>query len=64
MSILAGIALTVVGAALLNNVIKESFWPEKAARRSRSKVIEIDEYEIVDEADSQDRRGYKVEIRD
>ena len=56
--------MTAVGAALLNNVIKESFWPEKAARRSRSKVIEIDEYEIVDEADSQDRRGYKVEIRD
>ena len=62
MAILAGIALTAVGALLLNKVLKECLWPMKEAHGSKAQIIEIDEYEILDDNQDHDSQGYKVKI--
>ncbi len=62
MAIMAGIALTAVGALLLNKVLKECIWPMKEAHGSKAQIIEIDEYEILDDNQDQDSRGYRVKI--
>ena len=65
---LVGMVMTAAGLALLGKVIKESFWPDglsmKGAGGSRERVIEIHEYEIVDDAQKGPSGGYKVDIRD
>lgn len=49
---------------LLNRVFKESFGSQKAAEgdKSRNRVIEINEYEILDDIQSCASEGYKVKI--
>lgn len=65
---LVGMMMTAAGLALLGKVIKESFWPDgismKGAGSSSERVIEIHEYEIVDDTQDGPFSGYKVEIRD
>ena len=62
MAILTGIALTAVGALLLSKALKESFWPR--AHGSRAQIIEIDEYEVLDDNQDLASHGYKVKIND
>jgi hypothetical protein len=68
MSMLIGMMMTAAGVALLGTVLKESIWPAtnsmKGARCSKNRIIEIDEYEIVDETPNRSSDGYKVEIHD
>jgi len=68
MALLFGMMLAAVGVALLNKVLKESIWPAKNSmkegRESKDRIIEIDEYEIVDEIQNRASEGYKVEIHD
>ena len=65
---LIGMMLAAVGIALLNKVLKESIWPRKnsmeVGRESKDRIIEIDEYEIVDEIQNRASKGYKVKIND
>jgi hypothetical protein len=65
---LIGMMMTAAGVALLGKVLKESIWPGassmKGAHNSRDRVIEIEEYEIIDETPNRPSDGYKVEIRD
>jgi hypothetical protein len=67
MSMLVGMMMTAAGLALLGKVIKESVWPDgfsmKGAGRSEM-VIEIKEYEIVDDTQKGPSEGYKVVIQD
>ena len=68
MAMLIGMILAAVGVALLNKVLKESIWPPKNSmkegRESKDRIIEIDEYEIIDEIQNRAPDGYKVEIHD
>jgi hypothetical protein len=68
MSMLIGMMMTAAGVALLGKVLKESIWPGassmKGAHNSSDRVIEIEEYEIIDENQNRPSGGYKVEIRD
>ncbi|MCK9440856.1 MAG: hypothetical protein M0Q13_05490 [Methanothrix sp.] len=68
MAMLVGIALAAVGVALLNKVLKGSIRSPtnsmKWGRESKGQIIEIDEYEIVDEFQNRASDGYKVEIYD
>ena len=68
MALLIGMMLAAVGVALLNKVLKESIRPAKSSmkvgRESKDRIIEIDEYEIVDEIQNRASEGYKVEIHD
>jgi hypothetical protein len=63
-----GMMLAAVGFALLNKVLKEGIWsPANSMQRgpaSKDQIIEIDEYEIVDEVENRASEGYKVKIRD
>ena len=65
---LIGMMLAAVGVALLNKVLKESIWPPKnsmeVGRESKDRIIEIDEYEIVDEIQNRASEGHKVKIHD
>lgn len=65
---LIGMIMTAAGVALLGKVLKESIWPAinsmKGAHNSSDRVIEIEEYEIVDENRNRPSDGCKVEIRD
>jgi hypothetical protein len=68
MAILIGMMLTAVGVVLLGKVLKESIWSPmnsmKGGRKPKDRVIEIHEYEIVDEIENRASDGYKVEICD
>ncbi|MDD2836184.1 MAG: hypothetical protein PHY05_08530 [Methanothrix sp.] len=68
MSMLIGMMVTAAGVALLGKVLKESIWSAtnsmKGAHNSSGRVIEIEEYEIIDENQNRPSGGYKVEIRD
>ena len=68
MALLIGMMLAAVGVALLNKVLKESIRPQKSSmkegREPKDRIIEIDEYEIVDEIQNRASEGYKVEIHD
>lgn len=68
MSMLVGMMMTAAGFALLGKVIKECFWPDglsmKGADSSSDRIIEIEEYEIVDDTQRGPSEGYKVEIQD
>lgn len=60
--------LTAVGVALLTKVLKESIWQPtnsmKWDRDSKDRIIEINDYEIVDENQNRASEGYKVKIYD
>ena len=62
MAILTGIALTAVGALLLSKTLKKSFWPR--THGSKAQIIEIDEYEVLDDNQDLSTHGYKVKIND
>lgn len=67
MSMLVGMMMTAAGLALLGKVIKESIWPDGLSMKgagSSDRVIEIKEYEIVDDTQKGPSEGYKVEIQD
>jgi len=65
---LVGMMLASAGVALLGKVLKESIWPVASSMRgahsSGDRIIEIEEYEIVDETPNRSSDGYKVEIHD
>lgn len=54
--------MTAVGALLLSKTLKESFWPR--AHGPRAQIIEIDEYEVLDDNQDLASHGYKVKIND
>jgi hypothetical protein len=67
MSMLVGMMMTAAGLALLGKVIKESVWPDGLSMNgagSSDRVIEIKEYEIIDDAQNGPSEGYRVEIQD
>lgn len=59
-----GLTMSAAGLLLLNRVFKESFGSQKAAEgdKSRNRVIEIHEYEILEDFQSRASDGYKVKI--
>ncbi len=61
---LLGLTLSAAGLLLLNRVFKQSFGSQKAAEgsESRDRVIEIHDYEILDDIQSRASEGYKVKI--
>lgn len=67
MALLMGMMLAAAGFALLNKVLREGIWsPTNSMKRgpaSRDQIIEIDEYEIVDDM-NQASDGYRVKIQD
>ena len=67
MAVLIGLMVTAVGVALLAKILKESISPPtnlKGDRESKGRIIEIDEYEILDENQNQASECYKVKIND
>ena len=68
MAILMGMMLAAVGFALLNKVLREGIWSPansmKGGPASKDRIIEIDEYEIVDEVKNRASEGYRVKIQD
>ncbi len=54
--------MTAVGALLLSKALKESFWPR--AHGSKAQIIEINEYEVLDDNQDLASHGYKVKIND
>jgi hypothetical protein len=68
MAMIIGMMLTAVGVTLLYEMLKGNIWPPtnsmKGSRESNDRVIEIDEYEIVDEIQNRASDGCKVKIDD
>ncbi len=67
MAMLIGMMITVAGVTLLAKILKESIsLPTnlKGDRESKGRIIEIDEYEILDENQNQASECYKVKIND
>ena len=68
MAMIIGMMLTAVGVTLLYKMLKGSIWPPtnsmKVGRESKGQIIEIDEYEIVDEPQNRASKGHKVKIDD
>jgi hypothetical protein len=64
MGFLLGMTLSAAGLLLLNRVFKESLGSqkEKEGGKSRNRVIEIHDYEILDDIQSRASEGYKVKI--
>lgn len=64
MGMILGLTMSAAGLLLLNRVFKESFGSQKAAEgdKSRNRVIEIHEYEILEDFQSRASDGYKVKI--
>ena len=59
-----GLLVAAGGVALLHKMLKESIWPQASTMKSgcepKDQIIEIDDYEIVDENQNQ---GHKVIIQ-
>jgi len=68
MAILIGLMATAIGVALLSKALKERIWLQtnsmKWGRESEDRIIEIHEYEIIDDTHNQSSEGYKVNIQD
>lgn len=66
MSMLMGLAITAVGVAVLGKVLLGGLWQstKSAGGRRGSRVIEIDEYEVVDESQDRPSSGHRVRIDD
>ncbi len=64
---LVRIVLTAVAVALLDRMLKGGVWPRtdstKKSNQSNGQVIEIDDYEIVDENQNPASEGHKVIIQ-
>ncbi len=60
--------VAAAGAALLNKMLEQrrmsSHGPLSKDNEFRGKIIEIDDYEIVDEVQNIAPKGYKVKIQD
>lgn len=67
MAMLIRLVLIAVGAALLNRMLKGSIWTRtntiKRDHEPKDKIIEIDDYEIVDEAENRASKCHKVIIQ-
>jgi hypothetical protein len=68
MAMIIGMMLTAFGVTLLYKMLKGNIWPPTSSMKwdhgPRDQIIEIDEYEIVDEIQNQASKGYKVTIHD
>ena len=68
MAILIGLMVTAIGVALLNKALKGKIWPQmnsmKRGSASKDQIIEIEEYEILDEVKNRASDGYRVKIQD
>jgi hypothetical protein len=68
MAMIIGMMLTAVGVTLLYKILKGSIWPPtnsmKWDHEFNDQIIEIDEYEIVDEIQNRASEGYKVDVHD
>ena len=64
MAMLLGLTLSAAGLLLLNRVFEESVGSQKVNEgdKSRNRVIEIHDYEILDDVQSRSSEGYKVKI--
>ena len=62
MAMLIGMLIAAGGVALLHKMLKGSIWPQANTmdREPKDQIIEIDDYEIVDENQN---RGHKVIIK-
>jgi hypothetical protein len=64
MAMLMGLLVAAGGVALLHKMLKGSIWPQASTMKSgcepKYQIIEIDDYEIVDENQNQ---GHKVIIQ-
>jgi hypothetical protein len=67
MAMLIRLLLIAVGVALLNKMLKGSIWTKtntmKKDHDPKDNVIEIEDYEIVDEIQNRASRGRKVIIQ-
>jgi len=67
MAMLMGLLIAAGGVALLHKMLKESIWPQASTMKSGSEpmdqIIEIDDYEIVDEIQNRASKGHKVIIQ-
>ena len=54
--------MTAAGALLLSKTLKESFWPRSNV--SKAHIIEINEYEVLDDNQDLASQSYKVKIND
>jgi hypothetical protein len=67
MAMLIGMMMAAAGVALLNKMLKGSIWPSANTKRcsgSKDQIIEVYDYEIVDDVQDRTYEGYKVKIHD
>jgi hypothetical protein len=67
MAMLMGLLIAAGGVALLHKMLKESIWPQASTMKSgcepMDQIIEIYDYEIVDEIQNRASKGHKVIIQ-
>ena len=67
MAMLMGLLIAAGGVALLHKMLKENIWPQastmKRGREPKDQIIEIDDYEIVEENQNRASEGHKVIIQ-
>ncbi len=70
MAKLIRMVLTAVGIALLNKMLKGNLWPPKNStygenrdHRNENKIIEIEDYKVVDEPENRATKDHKVVMR-
>jgi len=65
MAMLMGLLIAAGGVALLHKMLKGSIWPQAntMGREPKDQIIEIDDYEIVDENQNRASEGHKVIIQ-
>ena len=67
MAMLIRMVLIAVGVALLNKMLKGSISPQtntmKRGREPKDQIIEIDDYEIVDEVQNRASKSHKVIVQ-
>ena len=67
MVMLIGMLIAADGVAPLHKMLKGSIWPRattmKRGREPKDQIIEIDDYEIVDENQNRASVGHKVIIQ-
>lgn len=61
------LVLIAVGVALLNKMLKGSVWPltntAKRGREPEGQIIEIEDYEIVEDVQNRASKGHKIIIQ-
>jgi hypothetical protein len=67
MAMLMGLLVAAGGVALLHKMLKGSIWPQantmKRGCEPKDQIIEIDDYEIVDEIQNRASKSHKVIIQ-